>query len=213
MSTESTGLIGDSGSNQAPPFSNVSPSLYNPELAPTKRDGRRWSAYNIFTLWANDVHSLGNYSFAIGLFALGLGGWQILLALGLGGVFLFLLLSLSGFMGEKTGVPFPVMSRISFGIRGAQIPGLIRGANTCEHCANFDNLVFWHDDLEQCAGNGGGDLSVDLVGRDLNQRLVYCDRVAHGLQPAGDSSFGNGLAEGGKRDICAHGGHCLRNQS
>ena len=128
MSTESTGLIGDPSRHGAIPFADVSPSLYNPELAPTKRKGRRWSAYNIFTLWANDVHSLGNYSFAIGLFALGLGGWQILLALGLGGVFLFLLLNLSGFMGEKTGVPFPVMSRISFGTRGAQIPGLIRGA-------------------------------------------------------------------------------------
>ncbi|MDF2828453.1 MAG: nitrate reductase, partial [Mycobacterium sp.] len=118
MSTESTGLIGDPSRDDATPFADVSPSLYNPELAPTKREGRRWSAYNIFTLWANDVHSLGNYSFAIGLFALGLGGWQILLALGLGGVFLFLLLNLSGFMGEKTGVPFPVMSRISFGTRG-----------------------------------------------------------------------------------------------
>ena len=56
----------------------VSPALYNQDLAPTKKEGRTWSAYNIFALWANDVHSLGNYSFAIGLFALGLGGWQIL---------------------------------------------------------------------------------------------------------------------------------------
>ena len=38
-----------------------------------------------------------------------------------------MLLTLSGFMGDKTGVPFPVMSRISFGTRGAQIPALIRG--------------------------------------------------------------------------------------
>ncbi|GAA4389271.1 NCS1 family nucleobase:cation symporter-1 [Tsukamurella soli] len=105
-----------------------SPGLYNADLAPTARKGRTWRSYSIFTLWANDVHSLGNYAFAIGLFALGLGGWQILLALGLGGVFLFLLLNLSGFMGEKTGVPFPVMSRIAFGIRGAQIPALVRGA-------------------------------------------------------------------------------------
>ncbi|GAC69086.1 NCS1 family nucleobase:cation symporter-1 [Gordonia soli] len=105
----------------------LSPRLYNKDLAPTSRVGRRWRSYNIFTLWANDVHSLGNYAFAIGLFALGLGGWQILTALVLGGVFLFLLLNLSGFMGEKTGVPFPVMSRISFGIRGAQIPAVIRG--------------------------------------------------------------------------------------
>jgi NCS1 family nucleobase:cation symporter-1 len=105
----------------------VDPSLYNQDLAPTKKEGRTWSAYNIFALWANDVHSLGNYSFAIGLFALGLGAWQILAALGFGAFFLFVLLTLSGFMGVKTGVPFPVMSRVSFGTRGAQIPALIRG--------------------------------------------------------------------------------------
>lgn len=106
----------------------VSPKLYNVDLAPTKREGRRWTGYSISTLWANDVHSLGNYAFAIGLFALGLGGWQILLALGIGAVLLFALLNFSGFMGVKTGVPFPVMSRISFGIHGAQIASLLRGA-------------------------------------------------------------------------------------
>ncbi|AUI51411.1 NCS1 family nucleobase:cation symporter-1 [Arthrobacter crystallopoietes] len=105
----------------------LSTRLYNEDLAPTKKAGRTWSAYNIFTLWANDVHSLGNYAFAIGLFALGLGAWQILLAFLVGAVLLFLLLSLSGFMGEKTGVPFPVMSRIAFGIHGAQLAAVARG--------------------------------------------------------------------------------------
>ncbi|WP_353713122.1 NCS1 family nucleobase:cation symporter-1 [Arthrobacter sp. K5] len=107
---------------------DISPSLYNTDLAPTKRQGRRWTGYSIFTLWANDVHSLGNYAFAVGLFSLGLGGWQILTALAIGAVLLFVLLSFSGFMGQKTGVPFPVMSRISFGIRGAQLASLLRGA-------------------------------------------------------------------------------------
>lgn len=78
-------------------------------------------------MWANDVHSLGNYAFAIGLFALGLGAWQILLAFVIAALLLFALLSLSEFMGEKTGVPFPVMSRIAFGIRGAQISAVARG--------------------------------------------------------------------------------------
>lgn len=105
----------------------VSPRLYNKDLAPTKRAGRSWSSYNIFTLWANDVHSLGNYNFAIGLFALGLGSWQVLLSIMLGAVFLFFLLNFSGFMGEKTGAPFPVISRAVFGIHGAQIPAVIRG--------------------------------------------------------------------------------------
>ncbi|QFQ88026.1 NCS1 family nucleobase:cation symporter-1 [Paracoccus kondratievae] len=118
-------LQGVTLSETIPP--DVSPGLYNRDLAPTQQQGRTWSAYNIFALWANDVHSLGNYSFAIGLFALGLGGWQILTALSFGALFLFILLTMSGYMGIKTGVPFPVMSRISFGTRGAQIPALIRG--------------------------------------------------------------------------------------
>ncbi|MBQ1124178.1 NCS1 family nucleobase:cation symporter-1 [Streptomyces smyrnaeus] len=105
-----------------------STGLYTYDLAPTKKEGRRWGAYNVFTLWANDVHSLGNYAFAIGLFALGLNIWGIMAAFALASVLLFLLLTLSGFMGHKTGVPFPVMSRIAFGIKGAKIPAGIRGA-------------------------------------------------------------------------------------
>ncbi|WP_350351010.1 NCS1 family nucleobase:cation symporter-1 [Microbacterium sp. A8/3-1] len=105
----------------------ISPRLYNNDLAPTTREGRKWTSYSIFALWANDVHSLGNYVWAIGLFSLGMSGGAILGSLAFGALFLFLLLTLSGFMGEKTGVPFPVMSRISFGIHGAQIPALLRG--------------------------------------------------------------------------------------
>ena len=112
---------------ETPEGYTLSATLFNQDLAPTQRKGRRWSSYSIFTLWANDVHSLGNYAFAIGLFALGLGGWQILLALGIGAVLLFGLLNFSGFMGVRTGVPFPVMSRISFGIKGAQVSSLLRG--------------------------------------------------------------------------------------
>ena len=105
----------------------ASSDLYTYDLAPTKKEGRRWGAYNVFTLWANDVHSLGNYAFAIGLFALGLNLWGILAAFALASALLFLLLTLSGFMGHKTGVPFPVMSRIAFGVKGAQVPGAVRG--------------------------------------------------------------------------------------
>src|SRR5699024_12118591 len=105
----------------------VSPQLYNEDLAPTKKEGRPWNAYNVFTRWANDVHSLGNYTFAIGLFALGLGAWQILLAFLIASSVIFGLLTLSGYMGHKTGVPFPVLSRIAFGVHGAQLAGVVRG--------------------------------------------------------------------------------------
>ena len=64
------------------------------------------------------MHNIANYSFAIGLYALGLGGWQILLSLGIGAALVYFFMNLSGYMGQKTGVPFPVISRISFGIYG-----------------------------------------------------------------------------------------------
>ncbi|WP_085597155.1 MULTISPECIES: NCS1 family nucleobase:cation symporter-1 [unclassified Pseudomonas] len=104
----------------------LSPRLHNHDLAPTRIAGRRWGGYSIFALWTNDVHNIANYSFAIGLYALGLGGWQILLSLGIGALLVYGFMNLSGYMGQKTGVPFPVISRIAFGIHGAQIPALIR---------------------------------------------------------------------------------------
>ena len=60
----------------------LSPRLHNSDLAPTKTEGRRWGRYSIFALWTNEVHNIANYSFAIGLYALGLNGWQILLSQG-----------------------------------------------------------------------------------------------------------------------------------
>ena len=104
----------------------LSPRLHNHDLAPTQAEGRRWGYYSLFALWTNDVHNIANYSFAIGLYALGLGGWQIVLSLAIGALLVYLFMNLSGYMGQKTGVPFPVISRISFGIHGAQIPALIR---------------------------------------------------------------------------------------
>ena len=35
-------------------------------------------------MWMSDVHSVGGYVFAAGLFFLGLTGWQVLLALVVG---------------------------------------------------------------------------------------------------------------------------------
>lgn len=80
------------------PTSGPSGRLYNADLALTLVEARNWRAYNIFALWAVDVHSLGNYGFAFGLFAL-LGAWQILTALGTGVMVLFVLIALASVAG------------------------------------------------------------------------------------------------------------------
>jgi len=88
------------------PIPALSARLHNRDLAPTRIEGRKWGGYSIFALWTNDVHNLANYSFAMGLYAMGLGGWQIVMSLLVGAVFVYLLMNLSGYMGQKTGCRF-----------------------------------------------------------------------------------------------------------
>lgn len=102
----------------------VSPRLYNEDLAPAR--DRNWRSYNIFAMWMADVHNLGNYTFAAGLFVLGLTAWQVFASLLIGFLLIFVGMNWMGLAGQKTGIPFPVFSRISFGIYGANLPALIR---------------------------------------------------------------------------------------
>jgi NCS1 family nucleobase:cation symporter-1 len=102
----------------------ASPRLFNEDLAPAR--SRKWGFYSLFAMWMSDIHSIGGYTFAAGLFALGLGGVQVFIALAIGIFLVFLLMNLSGYAGQKYGIPYPVMARISFGTMGANIPALIR---------------------------------------------------------------------------------------
>lgn len=98
--------------------------LYNEDLAPAKE--RHWKTYSIFALWMTDVHNLGNYTFAAGLFVLGLSAWQVFVSVLVGFCVVFVAMNLMGRIGQRTAVPFPVVSRISFGVFGANVPALVR---------------------------------------------------------------------------------------
>ena len=98
--------------------------LYNEDLAPVEE--RTWSAYSLFAMWMADVHSIGGYTFAAGLFFLGLAGWQVFLALIVGITIVYFLMNLTGIAGQRHGIPYPVLARLSFGLFGANIPALIR---------------------------------------------------------------------------------------
>jgi NCS1 family nucleobase:cation symporter-1 len=106
----------------APP--GASARLYNEDLAPAEH--RSWGFYSLFAMWMSDIHSIGGYTFAAGLFVLGLGGFQVFGALVVGILLVFLLMNLSGYAGQKLGVPYPVLARLSFGVFGANLPALIR---------------------------------------------------------------------------------------
>ena len=98
--------------------------LYNDDLAPATE--RKWGTFSLFSMWMSDVHSIGGYTFAAGLFFLGLVGWQVLITLILGIFLVNIAVNMMGRAGQRMGTPFPVVSRLSFGIYGANIPALIR---------------------------------------------------------------------------------------
>ncbi len=75
----------------------------------------------------SDVHSVGGYITAGSLFALGLAAWQVLVALLVGITIVYFLCNLVARPSQATGVPYPVISRVSFGVMGANIPAIIRG--------------------------------------------------------------------------------------
>ncbi len=104
---------------------NASPKLYNHELAPLK--AQTWTRFNIFCYWMSDVHSVGGYIFAGSLFALGLTSWQVLVSLLAGIMVVQLICNLVARPSQAHGVPYPVMCRSAFGVRGANIPAIIRG--------------------------------------------------------------------------------------
>ncbi|QFY61679.1 NCS1 family nucleobase:cation symporter-1 [Rhizobium grahamii] len=110
-------------------ISNPSPSLYNEDLAPAEE--RKWGAFSIFNVWTSDVHSLWGYYLAASLFLLCGSFINFVIAIGIGSLVIFFLMSLVGNAGVKTGVPFPVLARASFGTFGANAPALVRAVVAC----------------------------------------------------------------------------------
>jgi NCS1 family nucleobase:cation symporter-1 len=101
------------------------PRLANEDLAPLRKQS--WGTYNIFAFWMSDVHSVGGYVTAGSLFALGIASWQVLVSLLIGIGIVQVFVNLVSKPSQKTGVPYPVVNRAIFGIRGANIPAIIRG--------------------------------------------------------------------------------------
>lgn len=102
--------------------------LYNEDLAPATTEQRKWNGYQLFSMWMNDAHNAGNYTWAAGLFVgLGMSAFNITLGILLGAFIIMFGCILSGYMGYDTGAPYPVISRIAWGVWGANIPAVIRG--------------------------------------------------------------------------------------
>ena len=107
------------------------PTLTNPDLAPVGPERRTWNWWHIASLWIGMAICIPTYTLASSLVD---RGWSWQAAVGsvvLGNVIVLLPIALNSHAGTRYGIPFPVMARASFGVRGAHVPSLLRAIVAC----------------------------------------------------------------------------------
>lgn len=110
---------------------DYSPELYNEDLAPISADRRSWGTYNYAALWVAMSVCIPTYMLASGLIAEGMSWKQAIGTILLGNLIVLIPMILNAHAGSKYGIPFPVFVRASFGVRGANVPAILRALVAC----------------------------------------------------------------------------------
>src|SRR5579872_959540 len=108
-----------------------SSSLYNEDLAPIPASRRSWSPYNYAALWIAMSVNIPTYMLASGMIAGGMSWRQAIFTVFLGNVLVLAPMLLNAHAGAKYGIPFPVFARASFGVKGANVPAVLRALVAC----------------------------------------------------------------------------------
>jgi len=108
-----------------------SSSLYNEDLAPIPASRRSWNTYNYAALWIAMSVNIPTYLLASGMIAGGMDWKQAIFTVFLGNVLVLVPMLLNAHAGAKYGIPFPVFARASFGVKGANVPAVLRALVAC----------------------------------------------------------------------------------
>jgi nucleobase:cation symporter-1, NCS1 family len=103
----------------------------NGDLAPLPITRRTWTTYNYAALWIGMSHNIPSYLLASGLVAIGMNWVQALLTIAVANIIVLLPMLLNSHAGTKYGIPYPVFARASFGLRGANLPAMLRALIAC----------------------------------------------------------------------------------
>lgn len=104
---------------------------WNPDIAATRKSERTWAMKDILVLWISMCACVPTYMLASSLIAEGMNWWQAVATITLGNCIVLVPMILNAHAGTKYGIPFPVYCRSSFGIRGANIPAMLRALVAC----------------------------------------------------------------------------------
>jgi NCS1 family nucleobase:cation symporter-1 len=106
--------------------------VYNPDIAPTRLAQRTWNRWHIASLWVGMAICVPTYTLGGVLTSyFGLSVAEALAAILVANILVLVPLVLNAFPGTTWGIPFPVLLRSSFGIRGSNVPAVIRALVAC----------------------------------------------------------------------------------
>ncbi|WP_411030071.1 NCS1 family nucleobase:cation symporter-1 [Spongiimicrobium sp. 3-5] len=108
-----------------------SSSLYSEDLAPVPPSKRTWSKWHLAAIWVGMAVCIPTYLLASYMIKTGLNWYEALIIIGLANLIITIPMVLNGHAGVKYGIPFPVIGRAVFGIKGVHLASVTRGIIAC----------------------------------------------------------------------------------
>jgi len=105
--------------------------LFNEDLAPTPPERRTWRWWNFAALWISMSACIPTYMLASSLIGGGMNWSQAIFTIFLGNLIVLVPMLLNAHAGTRYGIPFPVYCRAAFGVKGANVPALLRALVAC----------------------------------------------------------------------------------
>tara|TARA_B100000787_G_scaffold2147_1_gene1642 strand:- start:692 stop:2149 length:1458 start_codon:yes stop_codon:yes gene_type:complete len=103
-------------------------TLINWEMVSVNPNDKNWDWKDLFCFWGANIQSIIAFSLITSLYLVyELNFFVVLFGSLIGSFFVYLFANLSGNPSQKYGLPFPVILRSSFGVKGAKYLALLRG--------------------------------------------------------------------------------------
>ncbi|MCQ9342328.1 NCS1 family nucleobase:cation symporter-1 [Corynebacterium kozikiae] len=115
--------------NSASPV--IAKGLINPDLRPISPGSRTWGSRTYLALWVGMAINAATWTLAASLIAMGMNWLQAIFTIVLANLIILVPMLFNSHAGAKHGITFPVFIRSSFGIRGSNIPALLRALVGC----------------------------------------------------------------------------------
>ena len=104
---------------------------FSSDMAPVPASRRKWGTWDIAALWISMSACVTTYTLASNFINGGMNWWQAVLTIFIGNAIVLIPMVLNAHAGTRYGIPFPVYCRASFGIRGANMPAILRALVAC----------------------------------------------------------------------------------